>query len=347
MKGGRAVRLFNADRLRLLITDSCNLSCSYCHNEGQFGRGKFMSMSVVADLASWLRDNSIRVKNLILSGGEPSLHPQLIEIVQALEGTADKISMVSNGTRLTPTVIDRLAENGMSYIKFGIDAVDALSTKGPLDRATRTAREEVLANSVYAAKVMPGSHLNTVVSSFNYHRIRNVIEWCDRHSMGVKFLELIEVRPEVRDIKPFPGGAGHSWFAQIYEDARDLLSDVEYNPDVMKFYARSPAGQVVQFSENFCLYGACSRLWTRIDTHGRLVPCINRPVTRPLSLSETGLTQTAAVNREMTDVSVWPCGANGISDDGPKPDRMELEIALSDGSVASFPLTGRTNCVGW
>ncbi|WP_406164629.1 radical SAM protein [Streptomyces sp. NBC_00996] len=340
------MHLFNADRLRLLITDSCNLSCSYCHNEGQFGRSEFMSTSVVAELAIWLQENSIRVDNLILSGGEPSLHPQLTEIVEMLSGTAKKISMVSNGTRLNPAVIDRLAGSGMSYIKFGIDAVDALSTKGPLDRVTRTARQEVLANAVYAANVMPGSHLNTVVSAFNYHRIRKVIEWCDRHSMGVKFLELIEVRPEVHAIKPFPDDAGHSWFARIYEDVRDLLSDVAYNPVVMKFYARSPAGQLIQFSENFCLYGACSRLWTRIDAHGNLIPCINRPVTRPFSRSESGLNQTRFVNQEMTNVSAWPCGAMGIAEQRLDSDRTDVDIALSDGSVLSFPLTGRTNCVG-
>lgn len=340
------MHLFNADRLRLLITDSCNLSCSYCHNEGQFGRGAFMSTSVVADIASWLQKNSILVKNLILSGGEPSLHPQLAEIVETLSGTAHKISMVSNGTRLTPALIDRLAASGMSYIKFGIDAVDALSTKGPLDRAARAAGEEVLAVAEYAATVMPGSHLNTVVSAFNYHRIRKVLEWCDQHSMGVKFLELIEVRPEIHAIKPFPGDAGHSWFARIYESVRDLLSDVEYNPDVMKFYARSPGGHVVQFSENFCLYGACSQLWTRIDSHGRLVPCINQPVTRPFSLSGTGLNQTRAVNQEMTDVAAWPCGAAGIAAERLGPDRTRVEISLSDRSTVSFPLTERTNCVG-
>ena len=337
------MRLFNADRLRLLITDSCNLSCSYCHNEGQFGRGTFMAKSDVAELACWLQENSVQIKNLILSGGEPSLHPDLVEIVQMLRPTANKISMVSNGTRLTRAVIDRLADSGMAYIKFGIDAVDALATKGPLDRATRTARAKVLGNATYAAEVMPGSHLNTVVSAFNYHRIRNVLEWCDQHSMGVKFLELIEVRPEIHSLKPFPDDAGHSWFARIYEGVRDLLSDIEYNPDVMKFYARSPGGQVVQFSENFCLYGACSRLWTRIDSYGRLVPCINRPVTRPLSLSTAGVGQTKAVNQEMKDVSAWPCGA--LTFPVEHLDRTSVDIALSDGSSVSFPLTGRANCV--
>ncbi|WP_329323182.1 MULTISPECIES: radical SAM protein [unclassified Streptomyces] len=340
------MHLFNADRLRLLITDSCNLSCSYCHNEGQFGRGRFMSMSFVAELAAWLQDNSIRVDNLILSGGEPSLHPQLTKIVETLNGTAKKISMVSNGTRLTPAVIDCLTESGLSYIKFGIDAVDALSTKGPLDRASRAAQQDVLANAAYAATVMPGSHLNSVVSAFNYHRIRKVVEWCDQNSMGVKFLELIEVRPEVHAIKPYADDAGHSWFARIYEDVGDLLTDVAYNPVVMKFYARSPAGQLVQFSENFCLYGACSRLWTRIDAHGNLVPCINRPVTRSFSRSEIGLNQSRAVNQEMKNVSAWPCGAMGITEQRMEPDRTEVDIALSDGSVVSFPLTGRTSCVG-
>lgn len=338
------MHLFNQDRLRLLITDSCNLSCTYCHNEGQFGHGTFMSLESVVELSSWLTHNSVFVKSLILSGGEPSIHPQLLDIVQALRGTAKSLSMVSNGIRLNSARIDALAQAGMKYIKFGIDAVDGVETKGPLDRTSHFLKQSVLENALYAVEVMPGSHLNTVVSSFNASRIRRLLEWCDEKHIGVKFLELIEVRPQLRTVNPFPQESGHSWFARLYDETKDLLSDVEYNPEVMKFYARTRSGQTVQFSENFCLYGACSRLWTRMDSSRRLVPCINRPVTRELALTPKGVTQTTRVNKEMTDVSAWPCGETELKTNGVYADGSGMHIVLRDGSTVEFPLTGRTSC---
>jgi molybdenum cofactor biosynthesis enzyme MoaA len=340
------MKLFNKDQLRLLITDSCNLSCTYCHNEGQFGAGHFMPLHEVERLARWLREQNIYVKSLVISGGEPTIHPHLIDIVQALRESADAISMVTNGVKLDRDVIDRLVEAGMKYIKFGIDAVDGLAmTKGPLLRSTRQdAGAKVLANALYAREVMPGSHLNTVVSSYNFDKLRAVVAWCDENRIGAKFLELIEVRPEIIQINPHRGTQNHSWFGSLYSRARDLISSVEYNPRVMKFFARTNSGQVLQFSENFCVFGSCSNLWTRVDSRGQLVPCIHSPATRPLSLDGQSIAQVQGVNEEMKTPHLWPCGNMNLQA-AVKANATSVEVLLEDATTVEFPLTLQSNCV--
>ncbi len=339
------MQVFNKDKLRLLITDACNLSCTYCHNEGQFGRNNFMPIASIEALAEWLEKNSVAVQSLIISGGEPTIHPKLIEIVDLLRDCCNSLSMVTNGTRLTKSMIDSLAAAGMKYIKFGIDAVTEATTKGPLLRNNRTARTDVLDAALYAAEVMPGSHLNTVVSSFNWDDVPNLIDWCDKHRIGTKLLELIEVRPELRAINPLSTPASHAWFAELFWRCRDLIFDVKYNPNVMKFYAQTSTGQTIQFSENFCRYGACSQLWTRIDCQSRLIPCIHSPETRPLSHSATGLTQVAQVNREMTETVKWPCGRTpNTIENLPTKNQSAVSVAMPDGSIQEIPLTTRTGC---
>lgn len=342
----RQLKLFNKDQLRLLITDSCNLSCTYCHNEGQFGKGHFMPLEQVERLSAWLRDQQIYVKSLVISGGEPSIHPRLIEIVRALRGSADAISMVTNGVKLSCDVIDALASAGMSYIKFGIDAVDEMMmTKGPLQRSLRhDPRETVLANALYAKQVMPGSHLNTVISSYNFAKLRSLITWCDENGIGAKFLELIEVRSEIIAINPHRAYRHHSWFGSLYSRARDLLSDVEYNPRVMKFFARTHSDQILQFSENFCVFGSCGNLWTRVDSRGQLVPCIHRPVTRPFSLDEHSDSQVRQVNGEMRRPDLWPCG-NMELQKAAEADAESVAVMLDDASIVEFPLTSKSTCV--
>ena len=340
------MRVFNKDKLRLLITDACNLSCTYCHNEGQFGRNNFMSVESVRNLAEWLKTNDVTIGSLIISGGEPSIHPQLLEIVDCLRGCSRSLSMVTNGTRLTTTKIDALRAAGMKYIKFGIDAVTEATTKGPLLRNSQAAHRAVLDTALYAADTMPGSHLNTVVSSFNWDDVPSLIEWCDKNRIGVKFLELIEVRPEIQAINPLSAPRNHAWFGELYSRCNELVFDATYNPSVMKFYARTLSGQTVQFSENFCRYGACSQLWTRIDSLSRLIPCIHSPETRALSHSPIGVGQVAQVNLEMTETNKWPCGI--------PPSRIEpLHVAaqrpaivtMPDGSQQEFSLTTRTGCI--
>lgn len=338
------MKLLNKGRLRLLITDSCNLSCSYCHNEGQFAQGHFMELSAARDLAAWLLENSIEVRNLIISGGEPTIHPKLPDLVAALKPSAEKVSMVTNGVKLDEPRLRELADAGMSYIKFGIDAVDAQTTKGPLDRLPRAAsRERVLENALIANEIMPGSHLNTVVSRFNYDRVRQLIEWCDDNRIGVKFLELIDVRPSILALNPSQNTNVHGWFMDLYEQTSDLLSDVQYNPEVMKFYAKTRSGQTVQFSENFCRFGACAQLWTRIDSQGRLVPCIQSPETREFNLGPRGIEQVSAVNQEMRERSKWRCID---ADPAPVASDGGFEVHMPNGASLELALTDRTGCVG-
>lgn len=306
-----------------------------------------MSLEQVGRLSAWLKDQQIYVSSLVISGGEPTIHPHLTEIVRILRDSADAISMVTNGLALNYTKIDALASAGMRYIKFGIDAVDEiLMTKGPLQRLPKhNPQRTVLSNALYAKHIMPGSHLNTVISSYNIAKLRDLITWCDEHEIGAKFLELIEVRPEIVAINPQRKYHHHSWFGTLYSRARDLLLDVHYNPRVMKFFAQTPSGQSLQFSENFCVFGSCGNLWTRVDSRSQLVPCIHRPVTRPFSLDKHSISQVTQVNAEMRRLERWPCGSMDMQS-AVEPGAESVSVMLDDQSIVEFPLTSKSTCIG-
>lgn len=325
----------NGDRLRLLITDVCNYRCTYCHNEGQFGRGNFISIPIVEQLAEWLASEKVLIRSITISGGEPSLHPELLKIVKILRQVTTNVSLVTNGETLSRQRIDELAQAGLKYIKFGIDSVSSCTTK-PFSQTTRSTPSHILDNARYAAAVLPTSHLNTVVSCFNMSKLREVLDWCNQNGMGVKFLELIETRENIKKMNPLPDSHRHRWFSLLYHNVRDLISDVSYNADVMKFYARSLGGHSIQFSENFCAYGSCSSLWTRVDCQGRLIPCIQRPEARPIDFDNRIVDQFLQVNREMTETWRWPCGK------GPTKANVfgnAVFLTLPDGGVKMVPIS--------
>src|SRR5690349_12307587 len=51
---GCPMPLLAADKLRLIVTGECNLSCFYCHNEGQSDKRYFISLGVVRRLCDLL-----------------------------------------------------------------------------------------------------------------------------------------------------------------------------------------------------------------------------------------------------------------------------------------------------
>lgn len=84
--------------IRLKVTGVCNRSCSFCNEEGDMK--SVLSVRPDRELFECL-DTLFRVLNIqktMLTGGEPILHPQLLEIVSGIK--APEISITTNGTLL-------------------------------------------------------------------------------------------------------------------------------------------------------------------------------------------------------------------------------------------------------
>jgi sulfatase maturation enzyme AslB (radical SAM superfamily) len=94
--------------IQLLIMGSCNLACSYCYaSRGEFsnpspGR-RFMSTDTVYKAMKFAMRNAAPAITVSLLGGEPLLHPNFVEIVEAVyEGVPSNVSISvsvsTNGT---------------------------------------------------------------------------------------------------------------------------------------------------------------------------------------------------------------------------------------------------------
>ena len=69
----------------------CNLSCPWCDTE--------VAPRFTADLASLMAEiRSYRVRNVILTGGEPTFRPGMAELVSALKAEGRWIAVETNGT---------------------------------------------------------------------------------------------------------------------------------------------------------------------------------------------------------------------------------------------------------
>ncbi|HDD42366.1 MAG TPA: GTP 3',8-cyclase MoaA, partial [Nitrososphaeria archaeon] len=92
--------------LRISITSSCDLSCFFCHGEGSdAGSNRIMTPGEIERIVRVAM--SLGVDSVKLTGGEPMMRPDILEIVKRLGrlGLSD-LSMTTNGFRLADLAED-------------------------------------------------------------------------------------------------------------------------------------------------------------------------------------------------------------------------------------------------
>ena len=179
--------------LRLSLTDRCDLRCSYCMPERmQFlPRAEVLSLEEAHRLALAFIDRG--VTKIRLTGGEPLVRRDMIELVRALGrrlgSGLEELTLTTNGTQLRQFAPD-LAEAGVERVNVSLDTLD----RATFERLTRRDRLETVLDGIAAAREAGLKvKLNTVaLKGVNEHEIPAMIEWA--HGEGHD-LTLIEVMP--------------------------------------------------------------------------------------------------------------------------------------------------------
>jgi uncharacterized radical SAM superfamily Fe-S cluster-containing enzyme len=87
------------------IVNSCNLSCPTCYADSPAGVGEYLDAVPLADLQRRIQgviDRKGGIEILQLSGGEPTLHPQFIDLVEWVQAhpDIDYLLLNTNGVRI-------------------------------------------------------------------------------------------------------------------------------------------------------------------------------------------------------------------------------------------------------
>lgn len=179
--------------LRLSVTDRCDLRCSYCMPERMtfVPRNEVLSLEELRELALGFVARGVR--KIRLTGGEPLVRRDLLDLVRALGrevGTGlDELTLTTNGMRLAefaPALVDA----GVRRVNVSLDTRDrALFAK----LARRDGLLQVLAGIAAARAVGLQVKLNTVaLKGLNEAELPELIAWA--HGEG-HALTLIEVMP--------------------------------------------------------------------------------------------------------------------------------------------------------
>lgn len=111
----------NIDSLRISLNRACNLRCFYCHNEGQLDGAKVMTPEETGRLVGVA--SQIGIDKVKLTGGEPLLRDDVVEVVRQVAAHASEVSMTTNGVLLAPIAAD-LAAAGLERVNVSLDSID-------------------------------------------------------------------------------------------------------------------------------------------------------------------------------------------------------------------------------
>lgn len=111
----------NIDRMFLVITNSCSASCHLCSYPQQNPK-RFLSLSFIRQqVLPWVIQQGIGF--VIITGGEPTLHPELGEIIQELKKANVRVTVITNGIGLA-NGFEKLVSSVNGYI-FSVDGGNA------------------------------------------------------------------------------------------------------------------------------------------------------------------------------------------------------------------------------
>lgn len=99
------------------VTDRCNLDCSYCT---EYDNAK--PHPTLADLKTWLHKiRSLGTMRIALVGGEPLLHPDIVEVVRYCRELGFATSLTTNGFLLNRELIRELDAAGLEVMQISVD----------------------------------------------------------------------------------------------------------------------------------------------------------------------------------------------------------------------------------
>ena len=176
--------------LRIILTQKCTHACSFCHKEGV--RTKEENLLDAEDITFLYKaaNEGLEIKRVSLTGGEPLLREDIIDILKRLRDNGAKISLTTNGY-----LLDQYLEIGEFLDEINI-SLHTLNKEKYIEICNnRVAHEKVISNIKLFRVKYPTININinmTYQKGINSQNeeIENMINFSKSIKTDLKIIEL-------------------------------------------------------------------------------------------------------------------------------------------------------------
>jgi cyclic pyranopterin phosphate synthase len=256
--------------LRVSITDRCNLRCGYCLPEDARFRAPACSADELDRLMAAVCA-AVPVGKIRITGGEPTLSPDLVRHVRTAAWLAPVVGMTTNGV-LLERLLPELVEAGLNRLNISLDAADATGFRA----ATRRDRFAEVVSSIRAARQAGFAPLKLNAVATVDTDPAALARFAIAEGVHLRFIELMDI------------GVAHADWADRHIDAARLRHRLAAGgvaiteaPDrdepTSRVWTvdgvdpqRTTLGFITTVSDPFC--ATCDRI--RLTSQGRLHTCL-------------------------------------------------------------------------
>jgi len=179
-------------RCEMIITEYCNFNCPYCRglSEEVYGDRKFKQLSldeIKKNIDYWCENTPL--ENIRFSGGEPTMHKDLKEIVEyAKESGIERIAVSTNGSK-DYELYDELIEAGVNDFSISLDACCA--EDGDKLAGDKKGSWEIVVENIRKLSSRTYVTVGVVLSPENVDKTLETIRFA--HDLGVSDIRIISV----------------------------------------------------------------------------------------------------------------------------------------------------------
>lgn len=259
--------------LRVSLTDKCNLRCTYCLPEegvDWISKAKHLTIDELQRVISIFCKAGI--EEVRLTGGEPLLHPEVVEIVKMISQITPKpkISMTTNATRLNQ-LADDLKIAGLQRINISLDTLNPVTFQ-KLTRRDGFDETIIGIKAAQAAGFSPIKINSVLMRGINDHEAVDLLDWSLENNFQLRFIEQM------------PLDAQHAWDRNLMISQKEILEilQTKYEISALPTRGSDPAelfsvngtdakvGIIASVSAPFCQ--SCDRM--RLTSDGQLRNCL-------------------------------------------------------------------------
>jgi len=248
--------------LRISLTSRCNLSCIYCHAEGEKDPDAEMSTEEILEIMNVAAKFGIR--SIKFTGGEPLIRPDILEILRAVPPGIES-SITTNGILLAE-MADELKKAGLRRVNVSLDSLNP-ETYRKITGCDRLG--DVLAgiNAALMAGLTPVKLNMVVLAGINDNEIDDFLNYVrGNRNLVLQLIELMHFKDcdyhgDLRGLE-----------AMLASRSSEVLTRRMHHRK--KYCLDGAEVEVVRPLHNteFCAY--CNRL--RVTSDGKLKPCLLR-----------------------------------------------------------------------
>ncbi|MCB4751759.1 MAG: GTP 3',8-cyclase MoaA [Sulfurovum sp.] len=256
--------------LRVSVTERCNFRCQYCMPEKPFSwvpKENLLSFEELFLFIKVAMDEGI--SKIRITGGEPLLREDLdvfIKMINTHNPDVD-LAMTTNGF-LLPEAAQRLKDAGLKRLNISLDSLKT-------DTAKKIAQKDVLSHVLLginkALEVGLKIKINMVpLKGMNDDEIVDILDYCRKHNMKVRFIEYMENRYADESLK---GMHGKEILKKIKEKYTIRALGREGASPSFNYVIEENGyefGLIDPHKHDFC--ESCNRI--RLTAEGHLIPCL-------------------------------------------------------------------------